>query len=104
MTITRILAAALAAAAIATPSALARAAAPPTWPAHPQPITASPGAPTWPAHPQPIAAPASTTASHDDGDDTATIAIAIAGSALAAGALGGLASHTRRIRRRRALA
>jgi hypothetical protein len=67
---------------------------PPTWPIHPQPITAAldsavvpatatrplPGPPTWPAHPQPIAAaPAA-----DDGNGVSwtTLGLTIAGGLL----------------------
>jgi hypothetical protein len=46
------------------------------------------GAPTWPTNPQPVKpAPATTVAKSDDGVDWTTIALGIAGSLIAVGAL-----------------
>ena len=63
-----------------------------------------PGPPSWPAHPQPISPPITAAQQPDDGIDTATIALGIAASLLAVGALAGIASRTRRPQRRRVTA
>jgi hypothetical protein len=61
-----------------------------------------PGPPTWPAHPQPIsAAPAANAADRGNGIDWTTIALGIAGSLFAGSGIAALTN--RRNRRRRAL-
>jgi hypothetical protein len=68
--------------------------------ASPSPVAlAHQGAPSWPAHPTPLVAPAVA----DDGDDIAwpTIAIGVALSVLAVGALAGVAGAASRGRIRR---
>ena len=63
-----------------------------------------PGPPSWPAHPQPISPPSTAAQQPDDGIDTATIALGIAASLLTVGTLAGIASRTRRPQRRRVTA
>ena len=63
-----------------------------------------PGPPTWPAHPQPISAPITAAPQRDDGIDPATIALGIAGSLLAVAAIAGIANRTRRRQHQRATA
>ena len=63
-----------------------------------------PGPPTWPAHPQPISAPITAAPQRDDGIDPATIALGIAGSLLAVAAIAGIANRNRRTQRQRATA
>ena len=81
-------------------------AGPPTWPAHPQPISAVrvaatqslPGPPTWPAHPQPINAVAA--ADGSSGVDWTTIGLGLVGSLLAVSGIVALTGrHSRRLRR-----
>ena len=138
MSLTRTLVAALAAASLAAPSALAQPAdmhaglaqpakqdlrSPDTRDAATRPANARaqdlrhlraggdattqaplPGPPTWPAHPQPISAPITAAPQRDDGIDAATIALGIAGSLLAVAAIAGIVNRTRRTQRQRATA
>ena len=138
MSLTRTLVAALAAASLAAPSALAQPAdmhaglaqpakqdlrSPDTRDAATRPANARaqdlrhlraggdattqaplPGPPTWPAHPQPISAPITAAPQRDDGIDPATLALGIAGSLLAVAAIAGIANRNRRTQRQRATA
>jgi len=61
-----------------------------------------PGPPTWPTHPEPItAAPAIKASDGKNGIAGTTIALGIAGSLLAIAAIAGITSHTRRAGRAR---
>jgi hypothetical protein len=61
-----------------------------------------PGPPTWPTNPQPInSVPAAEATDSGNGIGWATIAIGIAGSLLAVGAIAGIAGRTRRAARAR---
>jgi len=123
MTLTRTLLAALAATALAAPTALAQPGAPggnaarlfPTRHTQdlrsPDAIDAAtrpgaitqplPGPPSWPLHPRPITTPTTTT---DHGVDGTTIGLGIAGSLLAAGGIAGIGRRSRRTRRQRVAA
>ena len=60
--------------------------------------------PTWPGHPQVISAPLTPVVQRDHGVDATTIGLGIAGSVLAVGAIAGIANRTRRPQRRRVAA
>jgi hypothetical protein len=57
--------------------------------------------PTWPVNPQPLTPPAAKDTHGGDGGDWTTIGLGIAGSLLAIGAIAGIARRTRRIGRAR---
>jgi hypothetical protein len=108
----RTLVAALAAATLTTPPALAYprdmqvpiAAAPAQLDHSPRPgattTTRLPGPPTWPLHPKPITAPMPAAHAGADHGDTTTAMLAIRLGLLGLGGVSGIAAHTRRGRRR----
>jgi hypothetical protein len=98
------LAATLTAAAFAAPAGASQHRGPPTWPAHPKPITAYaaqlPGPPTWPTNPKPLPAYRSTAGRTDGSFDWGSAGIGAGASlaALAAGAAGMAGMRRRRAR------